>query len=122
MMRTGRCLCGAIAFSCNSRSQFAHECHCQQCPRWSGHVWAYVTMRWTALTFQRDDGLRWHRQTKKAERGFCVTCGTSMFWRPEGLGRVDVSAAVLDQPTGLRLGAVSFPEFQGDYCAPGWVR
>lgn len=118
----GACLCGAVAFSGHGRAVAAHECHCGQCRRWSGHVWAYVTMRWAALEFAREDGLRWYRHTPRAQRGFCGTCGSTLFWRPEGGGRVDVSAGVLDQPTGLRLGSVSYPQFRGDYCESGWLR
>lgn len=122
MRRTGSCLCGDVAFAASGRAMAAHECHCIQCRRWSGHVWAYVTMRWDALRFDRQDGLRWYRHTPRAQRGFCGRCGTSLFWQPEGSGRVDVSAGAFDAPTGLRLGAVSYGRFHGDYCAPGWLQ
>ncbi|MBU3031424.1 GFA family protein [Paracoccus marinaquae] len=118
----GACLCGAVAFSGEGRAVAAHECHCGQCRRWSGHVWAYVTMRWPALHFSRDEALCWYRHSPRATRGFCGTCGSGLFWRPEGTNRVDVSAGALDLPTGLRLGSVSYPQYRGDYCVPGWLK
>ena len=121
MRWTGACLCGAVAFSCQGRARMAHECHCGQCRRWSGHVWAYVQMQWPAIAFARDDGLRWYRHGPRALRGFCGECGTTLFFRPDRGAGVDVSAGALDPPTGLRLGAPSFPQFQGDYCEPGWL-
>lgn len=121
MMWTGACLCGAVAFACGGRARMAHECHCGQCRRWSGHVWAYVQMQWSAIAFSRKDGLSWYRHSPRALRGFCGECGTTLFFRPEGEAGVDVSAGVLDEPTGLRLGAPSFSQFQGDYCAAGWL-
>lgn len=119
---SGACLCGAVAFAASGRASVAHECHCRQCRRWSGHVWAYVTMRWAAVTFTRDEGLRWYRHSPRATRGFCGNCGSTLFWRPEGSGRVDVSAGALDAPTGLRLGSDSYPQFKGDYYQLDWLR
>lgn len=116
---TGVCLCGGVAFAALGKAVVAHECHCRNCRRWSGHVWAYVTMRWAALDCSRDDGLIWYRHTPRAQRGFC---GSTLFWRPEGSGRVDVSAGVLDAPTGLRLGSDSYPQFRGDYYDLEWLR
>lgn len=111
----GHCLCGAVDFTANSPAYTAHECHCSQCRRWSGHVWAYVQLRWNDLGFARDDGLAWYSHTPKARRGFCAHCGTTLFWRRSGSDKVDVSAGVFDTPTGLRLGAPSYPENRGDY-------
>jgi hypothetical protein len=112
---SGSCLCGAVAFTASGRARTAHECHCSQCRRWSGHVWAYVTLPWAAVVFTRDEGLRWYRHSPRAARGFCETCGSTLFWRSEGSDRVDVSAGALDAPTGLRLGSDSYPRFKGDY-------
>ena len=117
----GACLCGAVAFVCAGRAVAAHECHCGQCRRWSGHVWGYVTLPWASVDFLRQDGLRWYRHTVKAQRGFCVECGASLFWRADAEDSVDVSAGALEAPTGLRLGAPSHADDRGDYCAPGWL-
>lgn len=122
MTWSGACLCGGVAFTCEGRASKVHECHCHQCRVWSGHVWAYVEMRWSAIRFARSDSLQWYRHTPRARRGFCATCGATLFFRPENSTRVDVSAGVLDGPTGLRLGSDSYPQFHGDYCAPGWLR
>lgn len=113
--RRCQCLCGAVEFIVTSRSYTAHECHCTQCRRFSGHLWAYVSLRWEDVSFQKDDRLVWFALTDRAKRGFCGRCGTSLFWRQNGSDEVDVSAAAFDEPSGLRLGAPSFPEFKGDY-------
>ncbi|SMO72304.1 GFA family protein [Paracoccus laeviglucosivorans] len=115
MIRHGRCLCGSVAFTARSRTRKAHECHCSQCRRWSGHVWAYVTLPWDALDFSGDADLRWYDHTPKARRGFCGTCGATLFWRQNGSAKVDVSAGAFDMPTGWTLGAPSFGGDKGDY-------
>ena len=37
---TGRCLCGAVTFTGRWGGDPLRACHCSQCRRWSGHVWA----------------------------------------------------------------------------------
>lgn len=119
---TGACLCNAVAFSCSGRARMAHECHCTQCRRWSGHVWGFVQMQWDAIRFTRQDGLRWYRHTPRATRGFCEVCGSTLFFREDKGTSVDVSVGALDAPTGLMLGAPSFARFHGDYYQPGGIR
>ena len=34
-------------------------------------------------------------------RGFCQSCGASLFWRRAGAGRLSLAAGSLDPPTGL---------------------
>ena len=37
---TGRCLCGTVSFKGRWGGDPLRACHCGQCRRWSGHVWA----------------------------------------------------------------------------------
>lgn len=122
MNRAGACLCGAVAFPAAGRARTAHESHCRQCRVWSGHVWAYVEMRWSAITLTRSDTLRWYRHRPRALRGFCAERGSTLFFRPEGKDRVDVSPGALDAPTGLRLGKESYARFKGDHDDLDWLR
>ena len=39
-----------------------------------------------------------------AERGFCATRGSRLFWRPSDGGHVSVSAGSLDDPSALAWG------------------
>ena len=42
---TGSCLCGAVEFSLDAgRIDHPSACHCGQCRRWSGHVWASLNV------------------------------------------------------------------------------
>ena len=50
-----------------------------------------------------------------AERGFCPTCGASLFWRRIGSDHIDVAAGSVDAPTGLTLAAHIHVEDKGDY-------
>ena len=108
---TGGCLCGQVRFTGVWGSDPLRACHCGQCRRWSGHVWA------AALTDRLDitGEVRWFRSSPRAERGFCPTCGASLFWRRIGSDHIDVAAGSVDAPTGLILAAHIYVEDKGDY-------
>lgn len=108
----GRCLCGAVRFSGRLAGPGVTACHCGQCRRWSGHVWASFHLDAPVI---EGDALRWFRSSPEAERGFCAACGTSLFWRPVGRETVSVSPGAIDNPTGLRMDEHIFVADKGDY-------
>ncbi|GLS80879.1 hypothetical protein GCM10007893_16720 [Paracoccus marinus] len=91
----------------------ARECHCTQCRRQSGHVWAFLTVPWDAVEWSVAPAIYQH--SDKADRGFCAECGSYVYWRERDAGTVDLSAGLFDQPTGLHLGPPSFTGNKGDY-------
>jgi hypothetical protein len=108
---TGRCLCGAVTFEGTWGSEPVRACHCSQCRRWSGHVWA--SGQSTRLELQ--GAVKWFRSSDIAERGFCPECGSSLFWRKFGSDRIEVSAGAVDTPTGLQLVGHIYVADKGDY-------
>lgn len=110
---SGACLCGAIALQVRTDAVEARECHCTQCRRQSGHVWAFLTVPWDAVEWSVAPAIYQH--SDKADRGFCAECGSYVYWRERDAGTVDLSAGLFDQPTGLHLGPASFTGNKGDY-------
>lgn len=108
---TGGCLCGQVRFAGLWGSDPLRACHCGQCRRWSGHVWA------AALADQLDitGTVSWFRSSAQAERGFCPDCGSSLFWHRLGQDKIDVAAGCVDAPTGLLLAGHIYVEDKGDY-------
>lgn len=110
MKIAGGCLCGAVRFSGETVADDLKACHCGQCRRWSGHIWAGVTARLTV-----EGAPRWFRSSPQAERGFCPACGSSLFWHRIGHDSMDVAPGAIDPPTGLRLAGHIFTADKGDY-------
>ena len=110
---SGACLCGAIALRVRTDAVESRECHCTQCRRQSGHVWAFLTVPWDAVEWSVAPAIYQH--SDKADRGFCAECGSYVYWRERDAGTVDLSAGLFDQPTGLHLGPPSFTGNKGDY-------
>ena len=114
-MITSRCECGAVAFAVDEVRPTVTFCHCSQCRRTSGHVWASTHAPFSAVTFTADAGLTWYASSDFAERGFCNRCGSSLFYRLTGKDDLGIAAGCIDMPTGLTPGKHIFVADKGDY-------
>lgn len=114
----GSCHCGQVVFAVDGPLRDVIACHCTQCRKVSGHYWAASSVPLERFHLVRDDGLRWFRSSARATRGFCGGCGASLFWRPEGEGRISFAPAALDRATGLVVAEHILTEFAGDYYSP----
>jgi hypothetical protein len=90
-------------------------CHCSQCRRLSGHLWAATRAPFSDLVFTKNEGLTWYASSDFAKRGFCRCCGSSLFYRLNGEEGVGIGAGSLDMPTGLKVSQHIFCEGKGDY-------
>lgn len=93
-------------------------CHCSECRRWAGHVWAASAALFGDLTFTEDRGLRWidsPDSAHDARRGFCSECGSSLFWHAPRRERVSIAAGCLDAPTGIQTMGQIWVASAGDY-------
>ena len=111
----GACLCGAVAFEVEGPVRDVIVCHCTQCRKWSGHVWAAASVPLDRFRLLSDRGLRWFRASDRASRGFCDRCGSSLFWQPDGEARISFAPGAIDGPTGLATASHIFLAEAGDY-------
>lgn len=114
----GSCLCGAVTFDATGPLRDVIACHCTQCRKVSGHYWAATSVPLDHFHLIRDGGLAWFRSSPGAERGFCRRCGASLFWKPEGEGRISIAPGAFDGDPPFRLTRHIFTEDAGDYYAP----
>ena len=114
-MVTGRCECGAVTFEVAEMRDSVTFCHCSQCRRVSGHYWASTRAEVADVTFINDAGLSWYASSDAARRGFCKTCGATLFYQPTGAAHLGISAGALDLPTGMHPGKHIFTADCGDY-------
>jgi hypothetical protein len=112
-MARGRCLCGDVTFTIATRPQDPAACHCRECRRQSGHVWAAASVPDATLVVA--GRVEWYSASARARRGFCPRCGSFLFWKAVGTDRTDVAMGALDAPTGLRLARNIFATEKGDY-------
>jgi len=101
-MLTGRCLCGAVEFTCESASTEHNACHCDMCRRWSGGAPLFTTHA-KDVTFRSEASLGRFASSDWAERGFCKACGTPMFYRFVRANAYMMSVGVFDDTSPFKL-------------------
>ena len=115
---TGGCLCGAVRFEVRGPLRDVLVCHCVECRRWTGNVWAATAAKEDDVVFLERRGLRWvdsPASDNHARRGFCSECGSSLFWDPPARDTISIAAGSLDEPTGLKTVAHIYVSQARDY-------
>ena len=113
-MHKGSCLCGAIRFEISCPLPSPDACHCSECRKFSGHFFVSTDIPRSALTVHGDDHVTWHA-IDGVRRGFCSTCGSSLFWDPIGRNWTAVALGAFDGPTGTKISKHIFVSHKGDY-------
>lgn len=114
-MHKGSCLCGAVSFEVAGALPPPDACHCTQCRKQSGHYWVSTDIPREQLTIHGADRLTWFRSSEKVQRGFCTTCGSSLFWDPIGRAKVGVAMGAFEKPTETQIAIHIFVAHKGDY-------
>ncbi len=116
---TGRCLCGDVQFEINSPLRHIVNCHCSKCRRFHGNFGAYTMVDLKGFVLLEKRGLKWYKsstdETEGVNRGFCSTCGSSLFWHAGGRDTISVAAGALNVPTHLSTIGHIWTEQMGDY-------
>lgn len=115
MGHTGSCLCGAVSFEVAGELNPPDACHCTQCRKQSGHVWASTDIPRERVTITGEDRLTWYQSSPKVRRGFCSVCGAFLFWDPPARGSIAIAMGAFDAPTGTHLHLHIFTADKGDY-------
>ena len=115
-MHEGPCLCGAVRFVVTGSLPPPDACHCTKCRKTSGHYFASTDVPRGALTIHGAEAVTWFQSSERVRRGFCGTCGASLFWDPIfKRDTIAVAMGAFDRPTGTHLGVHIFVADKGDY-------
>lgn len=81
MTKTGSCLCGAVNFTLNDAPSETGACHCSMCRKWSGGIFLGVVAPPGTFALNGEENLSVYPSSDWAERAFCKTCGSNLFYR-----------------------------------------
>ena len=95
---TGKCLCGAVTFVAEDVETHHHACHCGMCLRWSGGA-PFFGARVHGVAFTGVEHLARHASSPWAERGFCRTCGSHLFYFLKPNQSYSMSVGAFDDPS-----------------------
>lgn len=99
--QSGGCLCGRVRFRTTGVLREVIFCHCSQCRRQSGLYVAATSLPADRLEVTGMDHVTWYASSDFARRGFCGTCGTPLFWKPDAEARYAILAGAFDDPSCL---------------------
>ncbi|RWB19366.1 MAG: GFA family protein [Mesorhizobium sp.] len=98
MVLAGRCMCGAVAWTCSGVVTRNLVCHCADCQR-------ATSAPFTAFLGLRSEHVNWSGEIVHYEsspgtfRGFCPSCGTRLYFRSDRWpSEIHVHAATLTDP------------------------
>lgn len=109
-------MCGAVSFSVEGELPSPDSCHCTQCRKFSGHYFVSTDVPKANLKISGEDNITWFPSKKKpVRRGFCSTCGSSLFWEPTQREWIGVAMGAFDGDTGTKPHVHVFVAEKGDY-------
>lgn len=114
-MHKGSCLCGAVTFEVEGELPGPDACHCSQCRKHSGHYFVSTDVPKSAVTIHGEHHVGWFRSSEKARRGFCSTCGSTLFWEAIDGDRIGIAMGGFEKPTDTRIAVHIYTADKGDY-------
>ncbi|MBB5516878.1 hypothetical protein FHS89_002922 [Rubricella aquisinus] len=109
------CLCGAVQITVEGDLPRPSVCHCRECRKHSGHLEASVDVPESWVTVTGAEAVGWFQSSEKVRRGFCKTCGSTLFWDPIFRDWTAIAMGAFDTPTGTQIAGHIFVEEKGDY-------
>lgn len=114
-MHRGSCLCGAVTFELRVALPPPDACHCTQCRKHSGHFFVSTDVPKAAVVVTGSENVGWYRSSDKARRGFCRTCGSSLFWDPLERDWIGIAMGAFEQPTATKVKDHIYVAEKADY-------
>ena len=117
-MHHGSCLCGAVRFDVDADIPPMDACHCTKCRKFTGHFNVGCDVPRAAVTIHGEEHVTWYRSSEKVRRGFCATCGSSLFFDPIDQVKhawFGISMGAFDGPTNTHIKFHIFVADKGDY-------
>lgn len=112
----GSCLCGAVRFEVAGALNPPDGCHCVQCRKSSGHYFVSTDVKRDALSVRGIENVAWYQSSERVRRGFCRTCGASLFFDPlTGRDWIGVAMGAFDGATDTKMHIHIFVAEKGDY-------
>ena len=78
---TSECLCSTVKFSLPDELEYAFNCHCSECRRFSGSAFSAAAgiPREKLVIVSGESHIKYYRKRDVADLAFCELCGSSLF-------------------------------------------
>ncbi len=110
----GHCLCKAVRIAITAPAHEIEICQCGMCRRWSGAI--YTAQTGKEARVEGEDRATVYRSSEWAERAFCGTCGSHLWFRFLPTGNRSFSAGLFDAATSHGIEKEIFVDEAADWC------
>jgi hypothetical protein len=114
-MHKGSCQCGAIEFEVQGELSAPDACHCDQCRKSTGHYLVSTDVKKEDLKVRGEENISWYQSSEKVRRGFCLMCGSTLFFDAVFKDWIAVAMGAFDKPTNVTIEKHIFVSEKGDY-------
>lgn len=98
---TGACLCGAVTVSAEVDNPVLRACHCDMCRQHTSG--AFVSIKTVPGSVTVEGSATSYRSSDWAERGFCATCGSTLWYGTIADGERHLAAGLFENAAGAPL-------------------
>lgn len=110
---TGECLCGAVKITVESVAKEVDICHCDMCRKSYGNFAAAIAGH--SFTIEGRDNVSTYASSPFAERTFCKTCGSALWYRFVPTDFYSFLAGLFEVPDGFSIKQQIFIEEKPDW-------
>lgn len=110
---TGKCLCGKVEITLTGAHREVDVCHCSMCQQWVGAMYAGIESDGFAVAGEEHVSI--YDSSDWAERAFCSTCGSSLWYKFKPTGGRTFLAGLFNLPEGLPIKQQIFIDEKPDW-------
>ncbi len=111
---TGSCLCGAVKLKAQAEKPSVGVCHCSSCRTWTGSPMMAIDCG-TSVAFESEEKVSVYNSSDWAERGFCASCGSSLFYRLKDSGQMIMPVGLFEEGAELHFDHQIFIDEKPNY-------
>ncbi len=116
----GQCLCGEVTARAIMSKPMMRACHCDMCRQHTSSMFMSLGIDKGSLSF--DGPVKTYRSSDWAERGFCGTCGSTLFYGTVEDGNRHPSVGLFKDTAGADLKLEFFADAAPGYALVGTHR
>lgn len=108
------CLCGAVQITAQDINPKFTVCHCQSCRTWGGAPF-FAVQCGTKVNIEGNDKVKMYESSSWASRGFCIECGTHLFYKLKASGEYNMPVGLFPKLDGLEMDMQYFSDMRPSY-------
>ena len=108
------CLCGSVKITAAAINPKFTVCHCNSCRSWGGGPF-FAVQCGGDVTIEGSEKVKTFDSSAWAERGFCVDCGTHLFYRLKKNGHYNMPLGFFPKLKNATMSMQYFSDLKPDY-------